>query len=119
MFYLYQAGGLIFPVTESGWIIQQRELVNLLLMSSAHNGLLLCLGKVQKPQQLRYLRWALLGASAVRTASGVTEKCAIPSAEEEDLELGQSLICSKNVHLCHHMFGYVGSFFLLSPTHSF
>lgn len=95
------------------------ELINLPLMSSTHSGLLLCLGKIQLPQQLRCLTWALLGVSAVRAAAGVTEKCAIPSAEKEDLELGQSLFYSKNVHLCHNMFGYVGSFFLLSPTRSF
>lgn len=35
------------------------ELVNLPLMSSTHNVLLLCLGSVQLPQQLRCLTWAL------------------------------------------------------------
>lgn len=60
------------------------ELVNLPL-SSTQSGLLLCLGKVQLPQQLRCLTWALLGVS-VRAAAGVTEKCASPSAEKEDLD---------------------------------
>lgn len=33
---------------------------------------------------------SLLGVCAVRAAAGVAEKCAIPAAGKEDLELGQS-----------------------------
>lgn len=87
------------------------ELVNLISMSTSHNVLLLCPDKVQLAQQLRCLTWAVLGVSPVR------EKRATPGAGKEGLGLGQSLICSKNVHLCHCMFWYVGVFssFLLLP----
>ena len=86
-------------------------------MSSSHNVLLLCPDKVQLAQLFKCLTWAVLGVSAVRAAAGVTEKCATPGAGKEGLGLGHSLICSKNVHLCHRMFGYVGAFssFLLPP----
>lgn len=87
------------------------ELVNLISMSSSYNVLLLCLDKVQLAQQLRCPTWAVLGVSAVRAAACVREKCATPGAgilPWEGLGLGQSLICSKNVHLCHRMFGYIG-----------
>lgn len=88
------------------------ELVNLISVNSSHSVLLLCPDKVQLAQQLRCLTWPVLGVSAVRVAAGVTDTCAAPGAGK-----GGSGICSKNVHLCHRMFGYVGAFssFLLPP----
>lgn len=93
------------------------ELVNLPL-SSTQSGLLLCLGKVQPPQQLRCLTWTLLGVS-VTAAAGVTEKCASPSAGKKDLDRTWSVFDLQQecifvppyVWVCRFFF----SFFLL-PT---
>lgn len=68
--------------------------------------------KVLLAQQLRCLTLALLEVSAVRAAAGGAEKYANPGAGKEGQGLGCSLICSKNIHLCHWMPGYGGVIFL-------
>lgn len=51
----------------------------------------------------------MLGVSAVTAAAGITEQHATFGVGKEGLGLDHFLICSKNVLLCHCVFGHVGA----------